>query len=254
MTSVYIEEPDLSIAWGLALQRSRQPVIRDLIPLTVSITGFSAQGVVSENNAIRAQLDLTLKSLGKQSVHSVANTIFPHALWNQTRPRSELYSRYHAILPQLRSASSKNRHGLYFERMLSGGPVGAENQLEFAIAAYTARPGVRRSMLQVSVFQPTRDHSTAAMRGFPCLQHLTFAPAPEGLCVNAFYATQYLVERAYGNYLGICRLGQFVAHEIRVPLARVTCFTGIAEFDATKAAITDVSKVIAAALGDGQEG
>ncbi|MEB5016537.1 hypothetical protein RXP78_29840, partial [Pseudomonas aeruginosa] len=66
------------------------------------------------------------------------------------------------------------------------------------------------------------------MRGFPCLQHVTFAPAKDGLNVNAFYATQYMVERAYGNYLGLCRLGQFVAHELKLPLKRFTCFTGLA--------------------------
>jgi hypothetical protein len=45
---------------------------------------------------------------------------------------------------------------------------------------------------------------------------------------------QYMVERAYGNYVGVCRLGQFVAHELKLPLARVTCFTGIAECEMPK--------------------
>ena len=32
--------------------------------------------------------------------------------------------------------------------------------------------------------------------------------------MTGFYATQYVVERAYGNYLGLCRLGEFMAHEM----------------------------------------
>ena len=93
-------------------------------------------------------------------------------------------------------------------------------------------------MLQIGVFDPGSDHSAAAQLGFPCLQHVTFAPTDEGLTVNGFYATQYLVERAYGNYVGLCRLGQFVAHEIQLPLVRMTCFTGIAECDMAKTKLT----------------
>jgi hypothetical protein len=127
--------------------------------------------------------------------------------------------------------------------MMSGGPKGKENQLDFAISTYLSRKGVRRSVLQVGVFDPNRDHSAAALLGFPCLQHLTFAPTDAGLSVNAFYATQYLVEKAYGNYIGICRLGQFVAHEMQLPLVRVTCVTGIAECEVSK---SKLSKVLAA--------
>lgn len=128
--------------------------------------------------------------------------------------------------------------------MITGGPKGRENQLEFGIGTYLARDGVRRSILQIAIFDPSRDHSAAAQLGFPCLQHVTFAPSDQGLCVNAFYAAQYMVERAYGNYLGLCRLGQFVAHEMELPLVRLTCFTGIAECEAAKARLVPVFRVM----------
>ena len=66
--------------------------------------------------------------------------------------------------------------------------------------------------------------------------------------MNGFYATQYLVERAYGNYLGLCRLGAFVAHELGVPLLRMTCFTCIAELDAKKADLATLVNVIGKSL------
>jgi hypothetical protein len=58
--------------------------------------------------------------------------------------------------------------------------------------------------------------------------------------MNAFYATQYMVERAYGNYVGLCRLGQFVAHEMERHLVRVTCFTGIAECEMPKSKVATI--------------
>jgi hypothetical protein len=200
----------------------------------VSVTGFDKTGAFQEEPRIRKELDALLQREAKQGVDTVAGTIFPWSMWNPAAPRSQLFTRYQRILPRLRRASVKNRRGIYFERMLTGGPKGRENQLEFALATYGARNGVRRSVLQIGVFHPTLDHSAAAQLGFPCLQHVTFAPVDGGLCVNAFYASQYMVERAYGNYVGLCRLGRFAAHELGLPLVRMTCFTGIAECEVGK--------------------
>ena len=44
-----------------------------------------------------------------------------------------------------------------------------------------------------------------------------------GLEVMAFYANQILLEKAYGNYLGLYRLGQFMAGEMGLKLTGVTC-------------------------------
>jgi hypothetical protein len=199
---------------------------RELAPLVVSITGFK-RDVPIEDQAVRKALDDALAKSGLQSSHTVANTIFPESLWSPTRPRKLLFDRYTMSLPRLRRASKKNRRGLYFQRLIEGGPPGHENQLEFVIACYLGRKAVRRSALQVAVFDAKLDLTNAAQLGFPCLQHVTFAPTQAGLHVNAFYATQYAFERAYGNYLGLCGLGRLVAHEFGMPLARVTCFTGI---------------------------
>jgi hypothetical protein len=242
----YVEERNLSIAWAKGLRIASERRRREISPLVVSVTGFSELGAFEEEPRIRAALDAVLAKTGKQTVSTVANTIFPLSLWNRTAAREALFERYRRIAPRLRRASRKNSRGIYFERMICGGPAGKENQLDFAIRTYSARQGTRRSILQVATFDPTRDHSAAAQLGFPCLQQVSFAPGGGGLCVNAFYATQYLVERSYGNYVGLCRLGQFVAHELHLPLIRMTCLTGIGELDVAK---THLAGVLTA-LGD----
>ena len=136
------------------------------------------------------------------------------------------------MIPRLKKVTPRNNLGLYFQRMIASGPQDSLNQLEFVLNHYLSRKGVRRSALQISIFDPLKDHTAAPYLKFPCLQHVTFAPsAAGGLSVNAFYATHYMVERAYGNYLGLCRLGQFVAHELGLKLERVTCYAGIAQRD-----------------------
>jgi hypothetical protein len=217
----------------------------EVAPLVVSITGFN-HSVPIEDAGVRKSLDALLESSGLQSCHTVANTIFPESLWNPKRPRQLLFDRYKMSLPRLRKASKKNRRGLYFQRLIEGGPPGHENQLDYVIRSYVGRKSIRRSALQTAVFDAKLDLTGAAQLGFPCLQHVTFAPTKQGLQVNAFYATQYALERAYGNYLGLCGLGRLVAHEFRMPLARVTCFTGIMMRDQKVKAAT--LKPLAAAI------
>ncbi len=42
---------------------------------------------------------------------------------------------------------------------------------------------------------------------------------------------QYLFERAYGNYLGLKRLGDFMAHEMSLTLERVVCIAAVGKLD-----------------------
>jgi len=244
----YLEADNVSLAWGRAMRLVSDAGRKEVAPLIVSITGFKPPRTLSEDPTIRNALDALLTTKKSESVETVANTIFPISLWNPTVPRNQLFERYKQIAPRIQRASRKNSRGIYFERMIANGADGRENQLDFIIRTYQSRRGVRRSLLQVAVFDPKKDHSPAARLGFPCLQHVTFAPTNEGLSLNAFYATQYMVKRAYGNYVGLCRLGWFVAHELGLPLARVTCYAGIAELDAQKNEIKPVLAAIDAAI------
>ena len=239
----YVDEPNLSVAWARAVQIASATGRKEAGPLVVSITGFDASGEFSEDATIRTEVDALLSSEGMQSVETVSNTIFPTSLWNPLLPRARLFERYQRIVPRLKRATHKNRRGLYFERMISGGPPGRENQIDFVLSTY-ARGHVRRSVLQVAIFDPRQDHSAAALLGFPCLQHVTFAPIDGGLCVNAFYATQFMIERAYGNYVGICRLGRFIAHQLNLPLVQATCFVGIAECEVVKRKLVNLRSAV----------
>ena len=252
MSEHFVEESGVSFAWGRAMQIVTRPGRKEMTPLTVAITGADTNEVLSEHDGIRDELEKLLAASNKQAVETVANTLFPISLWNRSEPRQVLYERYRAILPRLRRASRKNAHGLYFERMIMNGRDDAPNQIEFALDAFG--PGMRRSVLQVGVFDPRKDHSAGRRRGFPCLQHLSFVPNQDGsLSVNAFYASQFMVERAYGNYLGICRLGGFVAHELGLPLTRVTFHLGLASLDMSKSALAGVLAEVDAAIGKLEE-
>jgi hypothetical protein len=141
-----------------------------------------------------------------------------------------------------------NGRGLYFERMVMYGRGPCDgNQLEWILSQYGSRSGVRRSMLQATTFDPGRDHVASAQLGFPCLQQVSFEPTATGLVVNAFYATQQIFDKAYGNYLGLAQLGAFMAHEMDMPLARLNVMVGVAKLERITKSDPDFAPLVAAA-------
>lgn len=120
-------------------------------------------------------------------------------------------------------------NGLYFERLIDFGP-NKVNQLRHVIETYKGG-NHRRSALQAAIFDPNEDHTNQRQRGFPCLHQVAFTPIESGgLCVTGFYAMQLIFERAYGNYLGLCRLGNFVAHELGMHLERMVCIAAVGKY------------------------
>ena len=233
-TLLLIEDTNLSHAWSRAFSHIIDNPGKEISPLVITLTDFT-NGDPNEDQVIRDELDNCLVANSKQKVHTVANTIFPYSIWAHSKnDRNKLFQMYLDTLPRYKALERpKNQRGIYFERLIAfgSGPDNG-NQLEYIISQYKSRLGVRKSMFQASIFDPARDHVPNAQLGFPCLQHLSFIPQNDKtLVLNAFYATQQVFEKAYGNYLGLCRLGNFMAHEMGLKFERMNCFIGVAKMD-----------------------
>ncbi len=229
-----INEDSLSKAWAKAILHVLGHTGHEIAPLVLSFTGFDETGKTNEHAGVRAALDQLLSANDHRSVSDVAHTIFPQRIWQIAQGnRAYFYSLYQDVFPRYRAMNAKgNRRGLYFERLIDykRGPNDG-NQLEWILSQYNGRPGVRRSMFQASIFDPERDHIADAQLQFPCMQQISFEPTKDGLVVNAFYATQQLFVKAYGNYLGIAQLGAFMANEMNMKLSRVNVIVGVAKLE-----------------------
>jgi hypothetical protein len=222
----YLEDRNLSRAWAKAFLAVMDRGVKEISPLTVAVEGLD-EGRSLEEPFIRRALDDALKEHNKFSCHTVANTIFPRRLWNPELGREVLFERYAGIWPMLKKADANNSNGTYFRRLTSFGAEG-KNQLEHIASTY-ARGTRRRSALQAGIFDPFKDHTDQPFGGFPCLQNVSFAPFNKTkLRVTGVYATQYLFEKAYGNYLGLYELGRFMAHELNLELAQLNCIANVA--------------------------
>ncbi len=246
-----IEENNLSIAWARAFLHSMESPGGEINPLIVIVNGFD-DGIIEENSGIRDILDSTLIKKDLSCIETVSNTIFPNSLWNMKRGRKVLFNRYNKTW-ELIKKHQPNRRGTYFNRMIAYDcaekPV---NQLEHIINTWHGG-NHRHSALQASIFDPRKDHNNNRVLGFPCLQQVDINPlgtkGKDGLCITGFYATQYLLEKAYGNYLGIARLGQFMAKEMKLELKKVIYFASLSKLgNTTKSALKDLYTKIKAVL------
>jgi hypothetical protein len=234
MNTTVIYGTNLSDAWAKAFLKCFDAPGAVLSPAAVS---FPARDNVADLEILgmREMLDSHLRDPskyppGQSVVNTIANTIFPQSTWLLSRgDRQKFYETYIKTLPRIRKCRA-NMRGIYFERMIAypshESGERSINQLEHVISTWQGG-NHRHSALQLGIFNPTCDHTDARRQGFPCLQQVSFHPngsnGRDGLSVVAFYANQTLEEKAYGNYLGLYRLGQFVANAMGIKIKDVTC-------------------------------
>ncbi|MCD4823781.1 MAG: thymidylate synthase [Phycisphaerae bacterium] len=221
----HIIESNLSIAWAKAFCAvMKHP---EVSPLTVTVRGLS-NDIIPEQQDIRIALDESLIGQKLNSCDTVANTIFPANFWNPKKERSLLYKRYMMSRRQIRKCKG-NRLGVYFDRLIAYGADYGDsfNQLEYIIETFTQKNNHRRSDLQATILDPKLDKKHQRQCGFPCLQQVGFFHSnKKHLTIIGFYPKEYIYDRGYGNYLGLCKLGQFMAHELGLELTQMTCFIG----------------------------
>jgi hypothetical protein len=115
-----IKDTNLSHAWGQAFLHIIDNPGKKASPLQITLTGFT-NGEPQEDQSVKDELDNCLAIKCEQKIQTVANTIFPASHWrNAKSDRHKLFDNYLKALPRIKAyAPSKNRRGLYFERLIS---------------------------------------------------------------------------------------------------------------------------------------
>lgn len=226
-----IHGKNLSEAWAKAFLRCWKAPGDTIAPAIVTFdVNLNDESWTLENQAIRDGVEDQLDALGvcsanRSYVETVAGTIFPEPIWKRCHgDRAMLFHEYDADWAFIEKCKD-NLRGTYFRRLTAFGKSKV-NQLEKTILMW--EKGIRRrSAFQAGIFDPTTDHLPKPYLGFPCLQQVVFSPrgpnGRNGMHVVAFYAKQLHMKKAYGNYLGLFRLGKFMAGEMGLVLRGVTC-------------------------------
>jgi hypothetical protein len=262
-----ITNENLSLAWNEALQHLVENDGK-CVHLAVAIT----RPLDPEVDAVRDTLDQFIaerRGAGSKQwpISTVANTMFPGAFYRPSRenPRERLYELHaKAQRMQQRMADSES----YFNRLVAypGADGKPFNQLEYIVQRLIkqrqprkgGRGGPLSSAYELGLSVPDGGDLRVQAPGqdrnimsFPCLSQISFTLEGEKLNLAALYRNQYFITRAYGNYVGLARIGNFIASEVDVQLGEILCLAthADAEFsDLTKGRVKQLANSLRAAL------
>lgn len=171
----------------------------------------------------------------------VAYTIFPHKLYVTKKNQHELFASYNR--PNGLFARIQNRKrswGSYFRRMIhyETGSGSIQNQLGNIIQAINTREKVSTAAYTVIIQKPGGENTMP--RGGPCLNYIAVQLEPGDpvqLGLLAVYRNHDFLERAYGNYWGLCNLISFLAKETGTAFGPLTCISSQAYVSGKKTAL-----------------
>ncbi|MGB8275951.1 MAG: hypothetical protein WCF16_11875 [Alphaproteobacteria bacterium] len=236
-------QPDCAAAWlEAARQVNDQPgheahdVVIDVINPTSGAT-LDDPIVANVNDFLVAR---------EKSIETIANTIFPQALYLRHGAPDFIDIFHDKILPKVRKNARWS--GYYFERMTrmptrAGGTI---NQLWNIVSRM--RDGNNRSLnkFELSLFDPERDVDGSPYGG-QCLSFLSFkllSRRPKQLRLTAMYRNHYYTEKLLGNLIGLGRLMAFVARETETSIGSLIVHSTHAQIDTPRSTRQDVAKLL----------
>lgn len=266
-----IRSKNISDGWLKAVNAVNMASGRHLYHLVTCIND-----PLAEDANIRTSIDQLSQELPQAPVETVANTIFPEQLARSSRNPAHLTQRYRNMYPTLRRLHRNNRHGTYFGRIVSHPSSKGEwdqlAQLIYRLNTELSTPGPKSARYEMNISDPRassgRDGLDAAQdtgpagsihvyapgldnspMGFPCLSFCSFQLDHHVLHLVAHYRRQHLIERGYGNYLGLGRLLGYICDITHLQPGQLMIVAGVAAVDAPKYRIAQLnSRASASAL------
>lgn len=239
-------QPDCFSAWREAMRlvdkepghQAHNVIIDVQLPILRSTTADPAVALVSDFLALRK----------KKPVETVANTIFPAALYRRFGAPEFFDVFRDAVLPKVRRGEAWS--GYYFERMMQlprqqGKPI---NQI-WNIVERLRNPNVRSlNKFELSVFDPARDVNDSSFGG-QCLSFASLKLVGAGnerrLAMTAVYRNHFYVEKLLGNLIGLGRLLEFLAKEGGVNMGSLTIISTTAKIDMGNWVRSDLTRLLA---------
>ena len=252
---------NVSTAWAMAFERLLG-IGRDVVNLSVTIERPLEEDPTIPEILDRFTTEARLRNRdhghGVELVSSVANTIFPRALYIPRLGRKAKTHLYEMSDLGREVTRRRNKRGTYFERLMAWpGAKEKINQLDNAIRrirsarkrgrntenALELEVGAPEDYLDISKCEESGDLSIygaeldkGITRGFPCLSHISLSLMDGRLHMTALYRNHEFVRRAYGNYLGLGWLLGFVARESGCDVGELMCVSSHADPEIGKGA------------------
>ena len=174
----------------------------------------------------------------------VAYTIFPQGLYKGKGSSKKLYSFYNRISPSL-IKKSNNKWGTYFQRMINYKINNySVNQLDQIVNAINTRTSTSKAAYTIIIEKPGGE--TIRPLGAPCLNYIAIqllSGEPRKIGMLCTYRNHDFLQRAYGNYLGLCNLLRFLAEETGSILGPITCISSHAYVSGKKTKLKELMRL-----------
>lgn len=243
----YAVAPSVSEGWLDAVRmlnavpsyKAIHVVLRILDPLAEEpAIRAAAQQLIDDHNA--------KGGTEKPDIDTTRNTIFPASYARRTNGPAELaaYYRERYTKDGLRGFPD-NRRGTYFGRVVAyprGENGESADQLTDTIRKLKAELSNRApksSRYEINIFNERKDTNPTS---FPCLAHLSVHLHDRRLHMQAIYRNEFLVGRAYGNYLGLGELQAYMAAQAGIGVGELLMTLGHVELDSPKTAVREMLK------------
>lgn len=229
----YVEASTLSEGWLGAAALLREAPGMKAVHLMVRIADPS-----TEVDEIRAAAGALIEARDKAPIETVRTTIFP-TRWAERHPAPEdLALHYRENYAELRGFA-QNQHGTYFGRIVAY-PRDAEetdladqlNETVQKLIEEQVNGTNKSSRFEINVY--SERHDGRRPMGFPCLAHLSVHMHEGTLHMQAIYRNEFIVQRGYGNFLGVAELQSFIAKSAGLDVGELFVTIGHGEFDGTK--------------------
>jgi hypothetical protein len=240
-------QPDCASAWLAAVTQVNGKQGHEASNVILDVAGPMAGATLS--HPVVACVNAFLQAHDK-SVETIANTIFPQALYHRYKMPRFIEVFQTQVLPKV--AKNARWSGYYFERMTSF-PVHGEakplDQLTRLIARMNDPGNKSLHKHQISLFDPQRDVDNSPYGG-QCLSFLSFhlhsngPGVPKTLTLTAQYRNHFYVEKLLGNLIGLGRLMAFVGKETGTTVGALTVLSTHAEVDSMGAKRSEIAKLI----------
>jgi thymidylate synthase len=246
-------QPSCATAWLAATQMVDAVSGREAHNVIVDVDNPTGASPVDEK--IIFEVDAFLRTHEHWPVQTVANTIFPQAIY-ELHGAPAFYDVYLTkVFPRIRR--SRGDWGRYFERMISfpkekrdREPLNPLKDLVSKMRENLEHDRTFKNIYELTIFDPVRDAGRPMNR--QCLSFLSFKLTDDQrLILTAVYRNHYYIQRLLGNLIGLGNLMSFVARETGATVGPLTVVSTHAEIDgaAPRADVENLMERCASACG-----
>lgn len=194
-----------------------------------------------ENERAQELLEPLLNKDGSLTMNSVSETIFP--AWEYFKHGTRgVYDVYPDEIYPAISDLPANRWGTYAFRLVrrvdcNGKEFNPLDTLVQKLKSELRNAGPKRAVYELDVglgglstYEPSKDRNLR--RGGQCLSHVSIKLGPERrVYLTALYRSQFFMQKALGNFLGLARLQDFICRQTGTSAGPLVCHATYATLD-----------------------